>query len=650
MSALRPAGSRSTRLVPVVAGLAALALWAVLLTQAERSPFARVPVLDEVWYLDRAASLDGLSAPADEPHFMSPLYPILIKVSGSAHAVPADRVVPAADLRGLRLLQVACWLGTALLLRLLAARLLPPDAPHRAWLAWLPPVLFALYRPAAVYAMAVLLELPLVFLLTLALWCAVAGEGARRPWAWALVAGAALGLAGLLRGTALVLAPAAAWWFLRRGGWRPAALLLAAAALVLLPASVHNSRALGRPAGPVLNGGVNLVIGNGPAANGFYVAVIDGDWRADPAGTAQLADELGGPRPDLGEADRLWRGRALDTMRRQPGRTLQLWVKKVWLQLQGWEIDQLTPLAGWTGTVPLLRALVVPWGLVAVLACVGVVDLVSRRRVGAWSAPLAVFALLLAAQAVFFVVSRYRLALLPAAALLAAAGFAALLARRRPALIALVPALLMVVPWGLGGVRAQWRAMGLANEALRYADLAAATDDATARTRAEELYRAALAGGAPGEAPWLGLAAVLEARGADAEAGRVIAEGASAVPRSPDLHRQAALRALAAGDAAAADPHLQALLKLQPGDAEALHNLAVLRGRAGDLAEAEALARRMVAAHPDDARGWNDLGVILARAGRRDEAAAVFRDGLARLPGDPDLKANLRALPPAGGR
>ncbi|HPF70924.1 MAG TPA: tetratricopeptide repeat protein, partial [Candidatus Krumholzibacteria bacterium] len=83
---------------------------------------------------------------------------------------------------------------------------------------------------------------------------------------------------------------------------------------------------------------------------------------------------------------------------------------------------------------------------------------------------------------------------------------------------------------------------------------------------------------------------------------------------------------------------------------EALHNLAVLRGRAGDLAAAEALARRMVAAHPDDARGWNDLGVILARAGRRDEAAAVFRDGLARLPGDPDLKANLRALPPAGGR
>ncbi|MFO7610439.1 MAG: hypothetical protein R6X35_14835 [Candidatus Krumholzibacteriia bacterium] len=648
----RPASRRAVLpalLVLLVAGV----LWAPLLRQAERSVFARVPVLDEVWYLDRAAALQGLAPPADEPHFMSPLYPVLIKLTGGAGGVPADRVVPPAQLRGLRLLQIACWAGTVLLLRVLAGRLLAPDAPGRRLLVWLPPLLLALYRPAAVYAMAVLVELPLAFLLTLALALVLAVPDRRRPVVWAAGAGLVLGAAGLLRGSALVLVPAAAAWVATRPGARrrqAGAALAIAAVAVLLPASLHNTRLAGRPAGPTLNGGVNLVIGNGPAANGFYVAVIDGDWRRDPAGTEQLAGASGRDRVGLAEADRLWTDRALQTMAARPLRTAGLWLKKVWLHLQGWEIDQLTPLAGWTATVPLLRVLVVPWALLVVLALAGAADLLARGRPGPWLVPLAAGALLLAVQSVFFVVSRYRLALVPVLALLAAAGLAALLRRRRPALVAVPLALLLVVPWGLDGVRDRWQAMGLANAALRHADLALATGDGAGLARAEELYRAALDRGAAGEAPWLGLAAVLEARGDPDGAGRVLADGLVALGRAPGLHGKLAAGALAAGDPVAAEPHLRAVLELRPRDADALHNLAVLRGGRGapaDLAAAEDLARRLVAAHPDDPRGWNDLGILLARTGRSVEAAAVFRQGLARVPGDPDLAANLERLAPA---
>ncbi|MCB1182887.1 hypothetical protein KDM41_05595, partial [bacterium] len=97
---------------------------AILIAQAERSVFGRVPILDEVWYLDRAAELTG-AAPRDpvaEPYFMSPLYPVLIAATGAGGGVPADRVFDGGALRGLRAFQWALWLGTAVLLAALAAR------------------------------------------------------------------------------------------------------------------------------------------------------------------------------------------------------------------------------------------------------------------------------------------------------------------------------------------------------------------------------------------------------------------------------------------------------------------------------------------------------------------------------------------------
>ena len=72
------------------------AFWSVYFPQAERSVFGRVPILDEIYYLDRAAA-----APAPrEPHFMSPLYPRLIDLTGSASDTPGTRVFTPERLRG----------------------------------------------------------------------------------------------------------------------------------------------------------------------------------------------------------------------------------------------------------------------------------------------------------------------------------------------------------------------------------------------------------------------------------------------------------------------------------------------------------------------------------------------------------------------
>ena len=231
---------------------------------------------------------------------------------------------------------MACWLGIVVLLRLIAgARLAPLVSPgwRRTAVTWMPAALFAGYRPAAVYVITVLLDLPLMFLMTafLALMTAwpepeAAADSAataartRRALlsagARAALLGLVVGLATLLRGTSLALLPlagAAVAWpaaALRRRALL-VSLVVAACAAALAPAVVHNSRAAGRLVGPALNGGVNLYIGNGPEANGFYVAVVPGSWLLDPAGREFLAERFSRPSVSLAQADSLWTDAAL---------------------------------------------------------------------------------------------------------------------------------------------------------------------------------------------------------------------------------------------------------------------------------------------------------------------------------------------------
>ncbi|MCB1185274.1 tetratricopeptide repeat protein, partial [bacterium] len=417
--------------------------------------------------------------------------------------------------------------------------------------------------------------------------------------------------------------------------------LLLGLAVVGAPPTWRNSRLAGHLVGPTVNAGLNLYIGNGPEANGFYVAAVPGDWRRDPAGRAFLAGRFGRDAVSLAEADRLWRDAALAEMRARPGRTAALFLRKLWLHVQGWEIDQLTPLAGWTRTVPLLRGWLVPYALLVVLGSAGLAAAWGRSDGGVLRWALAVLVVLLLGQSLFFVVSRYRLALVPFWCVAAGWGAVHLAARRRAAWVAAALAAVLVVPWGLNGVRATWSGLAAANEALRWADVGVATGDASALERAVALYREAVAV-APDRTPsWLGLAAALGARGDESGRRTVLREGARQASDPVPLWRALLGAALAGNDPVAAREAAEQVLVRDPDDAEALHNLAVLLARTGDPAAALAAARRLRAAHPADARGYIDEGVILARAGRRDEARAVFRAGLERLPDDPALRRNL---------
>lgn len=701
----RPADATGQRLLLAAALLAALlaalavaGFWALFWQQSAGSALVQVPVLDEAWYLREAARLREAGGPGDRPLVMSPGYPVLVAATG-APAPDAHGVLPAPP-RALVAVQALLWLTTGLIIAaaVLAAarRAAGPVAPRGGedrpaagpaalavpvGVALTAALLFLLYRPAAIYARCVLLEIPLAALVAAAM-ALVAGHGPSRRQAAA--AGLALGLATLLRAHVLVLLPL----LLHLIWWRPArpapsrraarAITLAlAAALALLPpalASWHNTRVLGRPAGPSLNAGINLYLGQ-VSTDGFFPVLPDLDLEDDPAGRDYLAARRGEPVPDAGLADRAWLAEARRLILADPVAAAGRWLETVHRHLQAVEIAQVTPLALWPQAAPVLRALAAPWSLTAVLAGAALLALWPARRPPArpasepsaalgslWRAAwpwLLAAALLVAVQGLFFMVSRYRLVLVPLLAVPAGLGLLGirLLLRQRAygRLLAVaagaVVLAILAQPWGLRDDLARRTALQEANLARRL--LVRAEQEAVPgdRRRAEDLLASATAAVPARTDLWRLRAVNLHRLGQTDAAFAVLADGAmrAADPRPLALLRVGLLRATGRLDQAEA--LLLAELRTTPEDPDLLHDLAVLRGERGRWLAAAEAARRLLAAAPEDPRGWLDLAVSQARRGDRQAAVQTLREGMGRVPdarGRGLLAENLRRLADAG--
>ncbi len=611
--------------------------WGGLWYQLDRSVLTRVPILDEAFYLERGAEIAAGQILPVQPFIMSPLYPYLVAWTGSGREFTASGARQGPPPRGLRLLQLAGWVGILWLLWHVGRRL------GLGRLAVGPPLLFALYQPAAIFTTATLLEVPLSFAVTSYLFLLTGPYSIPPRRVTAVLSGVLLGTAALLRTSSLVLlAPMWLAWGGQPSRRRRAALLTAVVLAVLLPVSLWNSHLAGRACGVSCNGGLNLYIGNGPEATGFYVVFAGFDFQEDPAGVGFLSARLGRQVTGVAEADRIWGQAAWDRIRRDPGRAVMLWLKKVWLHFVGWEIAQVTPLDAWRRDGPLLRLLIVPYALISTAGLFGA--LMAGRRDPRWRLWAFALLVLVAGQSLFFVVSRYRMVLVPLLCLLAAAGVQVLLSWRgwRLALgLGLAAGLLLAIqPWGLGQVRAQWDAIGDCNLAARWQKLSAAG----ALSEAERFYRAARDRDPTLLVAYRGLARVLADQDRQTEAAQVLAEGILRVAQPEFIQRDLINLLLAADSLHEALPRMAAFLAEYPRDADMLHNYTVALARSGRLDAALAAAQNLMAQAPDDPRGYVDLGILLARSGQKDAAREVFAAGLQRHPANQELRHNLEVL------
>jgi hypothetical protein len=615
------------------------AFWAGVWAELDDSLLTRVLRLDEQFYMERAVEVTAGEVLPEHGFYRSPIYPYLVAMTASARGMDEGGVLLEGYPWPLRLMQALLWAATAGVIWRIARRRL------EGWYAWIPVLLFLLYRPAAVFVNAVLVEIPLVFCLValIELVDSARGWSLRR----AALAGLLLGLGTLLRGHVLVLGALVAWSILRSGAqrWTPLAVVCGLVVLLLVPAAAHNSRTAGQLAGPNLNGGINLLIGNGPNADGFFNTIEGHDFFNDVSGERLLTEELGRPVTSAVEADRIWRQRAVDAIDEDPARTAGLWFKKVWLHLVNPEISSITPIELWPGESRLLHLLFVPWGVIAALGCAGL--MVGARRAPNWALALLI---LLAVQSVFFVTTRYRMALLPIFTLFAGAfvmELARATGRRRFLLVGVLLACgLATVPWGLERPIANLRTAGLAHAgvsalALGQHRVSAGESGEESFFIAADLLRMRLDHDRGDLETWQHLARSHYLRGDLARAEQALREGMAAVVR-PQRLRVDLIRLLAgAGRGPGVIEELDIHLGEHPRDAEMWHLYVYLLESSGRSDDALAAARTMHERVPDDPRAWSNLGVALARRGRFDAAAEVLRAGATRFPADPTLRENL---------
>ena len=468
-------------------------------------------------------------------------------------------------------------------------------------------------------------------------------------WRLHLGLGLAAGALALNRENALLLLPLLAIWMVRARGRRAAAWLVAGSAAVLLPVAARNFVVGGELALTTSQLGPNLYYGNHEGADGTYAPFRAGrgSQEFERRDATAIAERAEGRKLTPGEVSAYWRRRAADWMTSRPGSALALLGRKVVLAWGAGETMDTEDIYSYAAISPLLAALLplFHFGVLAPLALAGLWTARSRLR-RLWILP-AILALYSAALALFFVLGRYRLPLVPILALFLGA-FAAWVAtefraRRPRAVVASFAAVVLVALWNLPRIdRDAMRARTAAN-------LASALSGSGRKPEAVTAYRRSLAL-APGSARVTATLGTLHAELGERDEAEKCARRALELDGAEPAAHNLVGTLVADTDPALAAKAFARAVELDPESSDYAFNLGTALTASGELETGRAALARSVELDPECARCRNNLGIALAREGRVAAAASEFRLALAAEPQNREIRRNLeRALALASG-
>jgi 4-amino-4-deoxy-L-arabinose transferase-like glycosyltransferase len=397
---------------------AAVGLMAVF--QFRDSPFFNLPIIDEESYVTWARQIVSGDVMGRQVFYQDPLYPYFLAGIFEVFGENFLLVRLLQVLMGTMSVAVVYWTGRKLL-------------GH--WPGLAAAAVIACYRGLYFFELQILKSTMVVLLSAVA--CALGVAAVDRPrswWRWAAL-GFNLGLLTLLRGNFQPILPLMLLWaFLiwREDGFRARVLRVGLVAvgigLAIAPVTVRNYLLSGEVILTTSQGGANFFIGNSERATGRYVTLPF--VRANPMWEAKdfqaEAEKRAGRKLDPMQVSSFWFGESFKWIQAHPQKAAALTLHKARLLIHQYEIPDNHSLYLTRQTfVPVLYLPFLGFGLLWGIAIVGMAWLVRRDRRALFPA---LFALLYGLSIVpFFIVDRYRLALVPALALFAGlAGFLAL--------------------------------------------------------------------------------------------------------------------------------------------------------------------------------------------------------------------------------
>ena len=487
----------------------------------------------------------------------------------------------------------------------------------------------AVNGPLIVVGDSILAEGLLLFLVVLSL---LLIESERFSLWRAAASGASVGLAALVRPTALVLLPVLllAIWLRRaeppRRRWAAAGLLAVATVATLAPVIVANWRATQSPFLVQGHGGLNFYIGNSPSGKGVASGRFGGSWDA----IAGEALRHGVTRAS--DQDRYYVRKALGEIRGSPLAYLRLLGRKLLVTFQAEEVRDSHSYYFFRDRIPLLRWLPGFGSLFAFGVC-GVVVAARTRRL-----PLSALAYLAAftATCVFLVVgTRYRMPLVPVVGVFAGLGAWRLVETLRLRLhreAVTLGAVALVAGIVSHAVREP--------EDRRLAEEWAFTGNSLAREEdvpgAEDAYRRALREDGSFAAAWTGLGGILLERGEWRAAGQDFARAVAADPKNARAHSGLGLALEREGRLAEAARELRQARDLRPDDPETLRGLARVLAASGQWDAAGEAYRALLHLVPGEASAHLGLARVETALHRLEPARAEAAAATDLDPGSAD--------------
>jgi tetratricopeptide (TPR) repeat protein len=592
--------SRHMWIAAALVGVAAVLRFAYLRDLAA-IPFFDHPIMDASYHDAWARRIAGGELLGDQPFFRDPLYAYLLgalyRLSDGSYLLP-------------RVIQFSLGSLTCLFAYLVAKR-------AKGLLAGVIAGALCAAYPVLIYFEGELLtESLFTFLGMLGIWLLDRARyrGGRRDW---FLGGLVLGLALITRPTIMLLLPAAvagAMVFARRR-WLAAGLLVLGIAIPVAPVTTHNYVVSGEFIPLVWQGGLNLYLGNNPAADGWSATSpeLRKDWWGGYKDQIAIPREELGREPSYREVSAYWEGRAARFMREEPGRFARLLLKKTALYWGSREFPNNQDYNFFRLHAWVLRNPVVSFGVVAPLALLGIFALLP-----AWRKLYFAYALLASyflVTVAFFVCDRYRAPVLPILCIFAGGSIAYLVdsmrqrKRMRLALSVLgLAGAALVVNLNLAGIP-------LPSLAQSYTQLGKVYLESDREEDAAVQFREAL----------------------------------KIDPRWAEAYEQLGLIEMKHGRSQEAAAFLEKAVEIAPQQATAYRALAMLDLSEGDLEAARQAIRKALEAAPYLEDSHNVLGSIERQAGNFEAALRAFRQELEINPGNWRTQANLGSLYEAMG-